>query len=341
MLDQALGLLSAELALDPGSANTLVAMRGRGILVEEPSIIAVERPRAGARVLAFGAEAKRMVGRTPEHITAVRPLREGVIHDYPLAEALLIACLERALGSRPLVRPRVVVAVPHISIEAQRRAVADATRAEGCRETLLVDSLIAAAVGCGLPVQEPIGSLIVDCGAGTTEVGVLTLGGVAAATTITSAGDELDAAIVQWVREHHNLLIGERTAEEVKLAVGCAAPPREARVVQITGRDLREGIPREITLTSAEICEALQPPLRSILDAIQRTLSQTPPELAADICDHGIVLCGGTALLPGLSRLLSEASGLPVVVAPDPIRSVTLGVSRLMELTDLLDRATF
>ena len=340
MLDQALGFLSHELAIDLGSANTLIYMRGRGIVVEEPSVVAVERPRSGARVLAFGVEAKRMVGRTPEHITAVRPIREGAIHDFPLAESLLHACLERALGGRSFVRPRVVAAVPHGTNEVQRRAVADSARSAGCREVTLIDGLIAAGLGCDLPVQEPIGSLVVNIGAGTTEVGVLALGGVAASTTLTLAGDDIDAAIAQWVREKHNLLVGERTAEEIKLAVGCARPPSERRAIQITGRDLREGIPREIGLTSDEICTAIQPPLKRILDAIQQTLSRTAPELAADILEHGLVLCGGTALLPDLDRLLSEATGLPVVVAADPLRCVALGAGRLLTTPDLLDRAS-
>lgn len=340
MLDQALGFLSHELAIDLGSANTLIYMRGRGIVVEEPSVVAVERPRSGARVLAFGIEAKRMVGRTPEHITAIRPVREGAIHDFPLAESLLHACLERTLGGRSLVRPRVIAAVPHGTNEVQRRAVADSARSAGCREVTLIDGLIAAGLGCDLPVQDPIGSLVVNIGAGTTEVGVLSLGGVAASTTLTLAGDDIDAAIAQWVREKHNLLIGERTAEEIKLAIGCARPPSERRAIQITGRDLREGIPREITLTSDEISEAVQPPLKRIIEAIQQTLSRTPPELAADIHEHGMILCGGTALLPDLNRMLSDISGLPVIVAADPIRCVALGAGRLLTTDNLLERAS-
>lgn len=339
MLDQAFGFLSHELAIDLGSANTLIYMRGRGIVVEEPSVVAVERPRSGARVLAFGLEAKRMVGRTPEHITAIRPVREGVIHDFPLAESLLHACLERTLGGRSLVRPRVVAAVPHGTNEVQRRAVADSARSAGCREVILIDALLAAGLGCDLPVHDPIGSLVVNIGAGTTEVGVLALGGVATSTTLTLAGDDIDAAIAQWVRDKHNLLIGERTAEEIKLAVGCARPPEQRRIIQITGRDLREGIPREINLTSNEISEAIQPPLKRIMDIIQQTLARTGPELAADIFEHGMILCGGTSKLPELDRLLAETTGLPVLVAKDPLRCVAIGAGRMLDEPDLLERA--
>jgi rod shape-determining protein MreB len=337
VFDQALGLLSNELAIDMGTSTTLIHVRGRGIVVEEPSVVAVERP--SGRVVAFGLEAKRMVGRTPEHISAARPIQEGVIQDFPLAEALLNACVERALGGRGLVRPRLVASVPHGTDIVQRRAVADSARSVGCRELTLVSSLIAAGVGCGLPIDEPVGSLVIDIGGGTTEIGVLTLGGLASATTIPTAGDDLDAAIAQWVRERHQLLIGERTAEEIKLAVGCAVTPREPRAVQVTGRDLREGIPREVTITSRDVCAALQAPLLRIVEAIQQTLSTTLPELAADIYEHGMVLCGGGSQLPELETFLHQATGLRIITATDPHRCVVIGAGRLLEDEALLKRA--
>ncbi len=339
MFGQALGRLSSELAVDMGTANTLIYARGRGVVLEEPSVVAIDRS-AGERVVAFGLEAKRMVGRTPEHISAARPVQEGVIQDYALAEALLQACIDRVLGGRPLVRPRMIACVPYGIDEVHRRAVADSARAVGCRELAVVESLLLAGLGCALPVDEPVGNLVMDIGGGTTEIGVLTLGGIAVGSTAPIAGDDLDAAIVQWVREKHNLLIGGRTAEEIKLGVGSALPPTEARTVQVTGRDLREGIPRGITLTGAEVSEAIQPPLKQIRAALQQALSKTPPELAADIFDHGIVLCGGGALLPGLDRYLGEESGLMVTIASDPRRCVVLGAGKLLEDADLLARAS-
>jgi rod shape-determining protein MreB len=332
-----LGLLSNELAVDMGTSTTLIYVRGRGVVVEEPSVVAVERP--SGRVVAFGLEAKRMVGRTPEHISAARPIQEGIIQDFPLAEALLSACVDRALGGRGLVRPRLVTSVPHGTDIVQRRAVADSARSVGCRELTLVGALLAAGVGCELPVDEPVGSLVVDIGGGTTEVGVLSLGGLAAATMVPTAGDDLDAAIAQWVRERHQLLIGDRTAEEIKLAVGCAMPPREPRAVQVTGRDLREGIPREVTISSRDVCTALQSPLKRIVEAIQQTLTTTQPELAADVYDHGLVLCGGGARLPDLEQYLQQATGLRVNIAQDPHRCVALGAGKLLESPELLSRA--
>ena len=337
VFDQALGLLSNELAIDMGTSTTLIHVRGRGVLVEEPSVVAVERP--SGRVVAFGQEAKRMVGRTPEHISAACPIQEGIIQDFPLAESLLSACVERALGGRGLVRPRLIASVPHGTDIVQRRAVADSARSVGCRELTLVSALLAAGIGCGLPIDEPVGSLVIDIGGGTTEVGVLTLGGLASATAVPTAGDDLDAAIVQWVRERHQLLIGERTAEEIKIGVGCAVSPREVRAVQVTGRDLREGIPREITVSSRDVCAALQTPLTRIVDAIQQTLSSTPPELAADIYEHGMVLCGGGARLSYLEDFLSKATGLRTTIATDPHRCVAIGAGMLLEDEALLKRA--
>ena len=338
MLDQALGLLAHDLAIDLGTSTTRVYVRGRGIVVEEPSVVAVERTRSGTRVAAIGAEAKRMVGRTPEHITAARPIRDGVIADFELAEALLRACMSLALGNRPIVKPRLVICIPHGITEVERRAVQESARAAGAREVALVGKPMAAAIGAGLPIGDPIGNLVVDVGGGTTEVGVISLGGMVSSASIRVAGDALDRAISEWVRKRHNVLIGERTAEEVKCRVGCAVLPDEVKRVSVRGRDLGTGIPREISVDSADACEALQEPLGQILEALRQTLGSTPPELSADIVDQGLVLCGGTALLPGLSTLIRDQTDLPVVIAEDPRRCAVLGAGHLLEDAEMLSR---
>ncbi len=338
MLDQALGLLAHDLAIDLGTSTTRVYVRGRGIVVEEPSVVAVERTRSGTRVVAIGAEAKRMVGRTPEHITAARPIREGVIADFELAESLLRACLSLALGNRPLVKPRLVICIPFGITEVERRAVQESARAAGAREVALVGKPIAAAVGAGLPINDPVGNLAIDIGGGTTEVGVISLGGVVSSSSIRVAGDAMDKAIADWIRRRHNVLVGERTAEEVKLRVGCVQLPDEPRRVQVRGRDLSTGIPREVTLESADACEALAEPAEQILEAIRATLERTPPELAADIVDQGMVLCGGASMLPGLAAMIRDATELPVVLAEDPRRCAVLGAGQLLEDPETLAR---
>lgn len=331
-------MLAHDLAIDLGTSMTRVVVRGRGLVVEEPSVVAVERTRAGNRVAAIGAEAKRMVGRTPEHITAVRPIREGVIADFELAESLLRLCVEMALGARPLVKPRLVICIPVGLSDMERRAVQESARASGAREVALVGKPIAAALGAGLPIGEPLGNLIVDIGGGTTEVGVISLGGVVASSSIRVAGDRLDRAIADYVRKRHNVLIGERTAEEIKLKVGCAVVPEQRRQVQVKGRDLGTGIPREITIDSDDAAEALHEPLEQIIESIRKTLEQTPPELAADIVDQGMVLCGGTSLLSGLAELLRDRTGLPIVLADNPRQCTVLGAGRLLDDAETLAR---
>ena len=340
MIDQALGILAHDLAIDLGTSNTLVYVRGRGLAVEEPSVVAVERGRGGAHVVAVGGEAKRMVGRTPEHISADSPIRDGVIADFALAEALLRACIQRALGARPLVRPRVVVCVPFGITEVERRAVQESARAAGAREVSLVAKPMAAALGAGLPISEPLGNLIVDIGGGTTEVGVISLGGMVASASLRVAGNQMDEAIAAWIRKRHNILIGERTAEEVKLGVGSAIIPAEPQVFHVKGRDLGTGIPREIALSSADTAEALSEPLGLIAEVIRHTLERTPPELASDIVDNGMVLCGGASLLPGLVTWLRERTDLPVNLAGDPRRCAVLGAGYLLEHPDVLARVT-
>lgn len=338
MLDQALGILAHDLAIDLGTSTTRVYVRGRGIVVEEPSVVAVERTRGGTRVVAVGGEARKMVGRTPEHITAARPIRDGIIADFELAEALLRACVVQALGNRPLIRPRMVIGIPHGVTEMERRAVQESARAAGAREVSLVGKTITAALGAGLPIRDPVGNLIVDIGGGTTEVGVISIGGVVASTSARVAGDTMDRALVEWVRQRHNVLIGERTAEEIKLKVGNAIQPEESRQIQVKGRDLGTGIPREISVDSADAFEALADTLEQIIETIRTTLERTPPELSADIVEHGLVLCGGASLLPGLASLIRERSEIPVILAEDPRRCSVLGSGRLLDDAETLAR---
>ena len=339
MLDQALGRLSNDLAIDLGTSTTLVFVRGRGIVVEEPSVVAVQRTGGGTQVLAIGAEAKRMVGRTPEHIQAVRPIREGIIADFELAEILLRTCVERALGTRPLVKPRMVVCVPVGTTEVERRAIIESARAAGGREVRLVGKSTAAALGADLPIHEAAASMVVDIGGGTTEIGLISMGGIVVNASVRAAGDHLDRALVAAVQQRHNTLIGERTAEEIKLLIGRATPdPQGPNQARVKGRDLGTGIPRDVVISTDEVVAAFQPILDEIIEGIRRALSRTPPELAADILERGFLLCGGGALLPGLDQALRDRTGLPVIVADDPRRSAVLGAGRLLEDPETLDR---
>lgn len=339
-LDQALGRLGHDLAIDLGSSNTQILVHGRGLVVEEPSVVAVQRGSGGTAVVAVGAEAKRMVGRTPENIQAARPIREGVIADFELAEVLLRSCVERALAGKPLLRPRMLVAVPAGTTEVERRAILESARAAGGREVKLVNKSVAAALGADLPVHEPAASLIVDIGGGCTEVGVLCLGGVVVSASIRAAGDHLDRALVAWIQQRQNTLLGERTAEELKLKIGQAVdsggPGAQARV---KGRDLSTGIPRDVIVSAEDTVQAYRPVLDQILEGIRKVLARTPPELSADILQRGMVLCGGSSLLPGLPELFGEASGLPVVLAEDPRRCTVIGTGELFDDPQTLDRS--
>lgn len=342
MLEQAIGRLSTDLAVDLGTSNTRVFVRGRGIVVEAPSVVATDRS-AGGRVVAVGEEAKRMLGRTPEHITAVSPIRDGVIADFALAEELLRDCVDAALQGRRLVRPRMVVCVPQATSDVERRAVQEFARAVGAREITLVAKSVGAAIGAELPVHDSVGTAVIDMGGGVTEVAVVSLGGVVDSTTIRAGGDLLDGAIAAWVRDHHNVLIGGRTAEEVKLAVGSAVPlpasaPAERRATRVTGRDLTSGIPREITVTSDDVLTAIRDPLRVVVEGIRQILSRLSPELAGDVADNGLVLTGGTALLHGMDRFIGEQTGLPVVLADDPRRATAMGAGALLDDPESLDR---
>lgn len=340
MIDQALGFLSHDLAIDLGTANTLIYATGRGIVVDEPSVVAVARGPGGnlGKVLAVGTEAKRMVGRTPGNIIAIRPLKDGVISDFALTEAMLRTFIEAALGRRNFVHPRIVVCIPYGITEVEKRAVQESARSAGAREVFLIPEPLAAALGAGLPINEPVGSLIVDIGGGTTEVAVISLGGIATSQSLRVAGDQMDEALAAFIKRKFNCLVGERTAEDIKLAVGCAAAISPVRAIHVKGRDLSSGVPRQFEITSDDAAEALQDCVAQIIETVRVTLSQTPPELAADIVDQGVVLSGGGALLMGLDEVLRDATGLPVVLAEEPLRCVALGAGQAMENPELLKR---
>lgn len=326
---------SRDMGIDLGTANTLVFVRGRGVVVQEPSVVAIDSQTK--EVLAVGEEAKRMVGRTPGNIVAVRPLKDGVIADFDVTERMLRHFIGRASRRRSIFRPRVVVGVPSGVTEVEKRAVIDATLSAGARDARLIEEPMAAAIGAGLPVQEPRGNMIVDIGGGTTEVAVISLGGIVSHRSIRVAGDEMDEAIVQHVRRTYNLLIGERTAEEIKKTIGTAIPG-EGRSMEVRGRDLVTGLPKTITVTDEEIREALAEPIATIVEAVRITLERTPPELAADIMDKGIMMAGGGSLLHGLDTLLAQETGMPVHIAEDPLTAVAVGTGIALEHFDVMQR---
>lgn len=327
---------SRDMGIDLGTANTLVYVKGRGVVVCEPSVVAMASQ--SNEVLAVGEEAKRMVGRTPGNIIAVRPLKDGVIADFDVTERMLRHFMNRAVKRRGFIRPRVLVGVPSGVTEVEKRAVIDATLSAGAKDARLIEEPMAAAIGAGLPVQEPTGNMIVDIGGGTTEVAVISLGGIVSHRSIRVAGDEMDEAIVQHVRRAYNLLIGERTAEEIKTVIGAANGQTEGRTMEVRGRDLVTGLPKTVTVTDDEVRDALAEPVTAIIEAVRMTLERTPPELAADIMDRGIVLAGGGALLRGIDRLLGEETGMPVHIAEDPVSSVALGTGIALEHYDVMQR---
>ncbi|MDR5684108.1 MAG: rod shape-determining protein [Armatimonadota bacterium] len=330
-----LGRLSRDMGIDLGTANTLVYVRREGIVLREPSVVA---KRNDGHILAVGDEAKRMIGRTPADIQATRPLRDGVIADFDTTSTMLGYFIRRGLRGRSLFKPRVIVGIPSGVTEVEKRAVIDATLQAGAREAYLIEEPMAAAIGAGLPVSEPVGSMVVDIGGGTTEVAVIALGGIVTSKSVRIGGDEMDEAIIQYARKVYNLLIGERTAEEIKIAIGSAYPLREEQSVDVRGRDLVSGLPRTVRMTSAEIREAMAEPIATIVDAVKQTLERTPPELSADIVDRGIVLAGGGALLRGIDRLLAEETGMPVTLTDDPLSAVVLGTGRALEEIDVLKK---
>ncbi len=320
-----LGLFSSDLAIDLGTATTLVFVKGRGIVLCEPSVVAIQR--GSNRVLAVGDEAKQMIGRTPGNISAIRPMKDGVIADFEVTEAMLRYFIKKT-QPRKVNKPLVVVAIPSGITEVEKRAVRDSALRAGARDVFLVEEPKAAAIGVGLPIHEPGGNMIVDIGGGTTELAVISLDGVVVSRSIRIAGDEMDNAVVEHLRKAYNLMIGERTAEEIKIRIGSAYPLDEELTMEVRGRDLVTGLPKSVSVTSEEIREALSDPVRSIVEAARLTLERTPPELSADLIDRGIVLAGGGSLLRGLDRLLAEETGLPVHIAENPVTAVALGVGR-------------
>ena len=334
MLSRLFGFLSADMAIDLGTANTLVYVKGRGIVLNEPSVVAIADVRGRKQVLAVGEEAKMMLGRTPMNIAAIRPLRDGVIADFEAAGEMVRYFIRKVQGGRSLSSPLVVVCVPSGSTAVERRAIGESAEAAGARKVLLIEEPMAAAIGAGLPVTEPSGSMIVDIGGGTTEVAVISLGGVVYARSARVGGDRMDEAIAVSIRRQFNLLIGESTAERIKLEVGAAAPPEdgeEGPICEVKGRDLADGVPREVYVSRRQMAESLAEPVAQIIEAVRVALENTPPELAGDIVDRGIVLTGGGALLHGLDTVLREATGLPVIVAEEALSCVALGTGRALE----------
>lgn len=332
------GILSNDLAIDLGTANTLIYVRGQGIVCNESSVVAVQKDiRGGRRVLAVGLEAKRMLGRTPGNIVAIRPLKDGVIADFEITEAMLKYFIGKVHNHRKhLVRPRVVICVPNGITEVEKRAVKESAELAGAREVYLMEEPMAAAIGSGLPITEPVGNMIVDIGGGTTEVAVISLAGVVFSRSIRVGGDKMDEAIIQYIKRKYNLLIGERTAELIKITIGSAYPGDEIQTMEIKGRDLVAGVPKTVQLTDEEIRDSLLESINQIVEAVRIALERTPPELASDIVDKGIVLAGGGALLRNLDVLLREETGLPVVVADDPLTAVVMGAGRALDELSLL-----
>ncbi|MEW6696985.1 MAG: rod shape-determining protein [Bacillota bacterium] len=332
-----LGMFSKDLGIDLGTANSLVYLKGKGIVLREPSVVAIQRETG--QVLAVGEEAKKMIGRTPGNIVAIRPMKDGVIADFDVTQSMIKYFINKALRGRSfIVKPRVVVSVPSGVTAVEERAVREAALQAGAREAYLIEEPMAAAIGAGLPVHEPTGNMIVDIGGGTTEVAVISLGGIVTSKSIRIAGDEMDDAIIQHVKRTYNLMIGERTAEHIKNNIGTAYPLDIEEKEEIRGRDLVTGLPKTLQITSTEIYKALSEPVATILEAIKVTLEKTPPELAADIMDRGIVMAGGGSLLRGLDRLVSNQTGMPVHLAEEPLLAVAYGSGRVLENIDVLRR---
>lgn len=334
MFGRLFGFASRDIGIDLGTANTLVYVKDHGIVLREPSVVAV---KSGTNeVVAVGDDAKRMLGRTPGGITAIRPLKDGVIADFRVTEAMLRHFIRKVHNRRSMVRPRVVIAVPSGITEVEKRAVKESAEQAGAREVYLMEEPMAAAIGVGLPVQEAAGNMIVDIGGGTTEVAIISLSGIVYARSVRVAGDELDEAIINYMKRAYNLMIGERTAEEIKLRIGSAFPLGKEATMEVKGRDMVAGLPKTITITSQEVREAMLEPLNTIIDAVRTTLERCPPELSADLVDRGIMLAGGGALLRGLDKLLQEETALPVHVAEDPLSAVAEGTGRVLSELEFL-----
>ena len=329
-----LGYFSNDIGIDLGTANTLVYVKGRGIVLDEPSVVAIADVRGKKQVLAVGEEAKLMLGRTPGNISAIRPLRDGVIADFEVAEEMIKHFIRKVHNRRGFASPMIIVCVPSGSTAVERRAIQESAESAGARKVLLIEEPMAAAIGAGLPVTEPSGSMVVDVGGGTTEVAVISLGGIVYSRSVRVGGDKMDEAIISYIRRNHNLLIGESSAERIKMEIGAAAPGydgEEEVYREVKGRDLMNGVPREVVVSQREIAESLADPVTQIVDAVKVALENTPPELAADIVDKGIVLTGGGALLFRMDQVLRDSTGLPVVVAEDALQCVVLGTGRALE----------
>lgn len=324
-----LGLFSNDMGIDLGTATTLVFVKGEGVVLCEPSVVAVHK--GTSQVLAVGEEAKRMLGRTPGNIVAIRPMKDGVIADFEITEAMLRYFIKKVHHRRVLVRPRMVIAIPSGITEVEKRAVRESAERAGVREVFLVEEPIAAAIGVGMPIQEPIGNMIIDIGGGTTEIAVISLAGTVFSKSIRIGGDEMDEAIVEFLKKNYNLMVGERTAEDIKIKIGSAFSLKEKLTLEVRGRDLVAGLPKAVTVSSEEIRDALSEPIRAILEVTKIVLERTPPELAADLIEHGIVMAGGGSLLRGLDKLISEETGLPVHIAEDPITAVALGTGKILD----------
>ncbi|MDR3126027.1 MAG: rod shape-determining protein [Rickettsiales bacterium] len=326
-------VFSNDLGIDLGTANTLIYVKGKGVVLDEPSVVAIADGEGGRKeILAVGEEAKRMLGRTPGNIRAVRPLKDGVIADFEVAEAMIKFFIKKVLKGRSFAFPQVIICVPSGSTPVERRAIQESAEVCGARKVYLIEEPVAAAIGAGLPIDEPAGSMVVDIGGGTTEVAILSLGGIVYAKSVRIGGDKMDDAIIDYIRRNHNLLVGERSAETIKKEIGCAVPDsdKDGRTIDIKGRDLMNGIPRELTLSEAQIAEALAEPVRAIINAVKTALENTAPELAADIVDKGIVLTGGGAFLRNLDFAIRHATGLPVSIADNPLQCVALGTGKVM-----------
>ncbi len=336
-----IGLFSTDLAIDLGTANTLVYVKGKGIVSSEPSVVAIQRDSRGERrVLAVGREAKEMLGRTPGTIFAIRPMKDGVIADFEITGEMLKYFIAKVHHRKTLLRPRVVISIPSGITPVEKRAVRESAQSAGAREIYLIEEPMAAAIGAGLPITEPSGNMVVDIGGGTTEVAVISLSGIVTSQSIRVAGDKMDEAILQYIKRKYNLLIGERTAELVKINIGTAYPEENPQTIEVKGRDLVTGIPKTLEINSEEVREALAESINMIIDTVRITLEETPPELASDIVDKGIVLVGGGALLKNLDVLLREVTGLPITIVDDPLSAIVLGAGKVLDNDELLHTVT-
>ncbi|EHG4015770.1 rod shape-determining protein [Campylobacter coli] len=342
ILDQLIGFFSSDMGIDLGTANTLVLVKDKGIVINEPSVVAVERERYGSRakILAVGKEAKDMVGKTPGNIEAIRPMKDGVIADFDMTEKMIRYFIEKTHRRKSFLRPRIIISVPYGLTQVERKAVRESALSAGAREVFLIEEPMAAAIGANLPIQEPKGNLVVDIGGGTTEIGVISLGGLVISKSIRTAGDKLDTSIVSYVKEKYNLIIGERTGEEIKIAIGSAIQlPKELSMV-VKGRDQVSGLLSRIELTSEDVREAMREYLKEIADALKMVLEMIPPDLASDIVENGVVLTGGGALIRGLDKYLSEIVRLPVYIADEPLLAVAKGTGKALEEISLLQQLT-